>query len=63
MKDIWGKITNLHWRITPIIGKGNERNTVNNNNLNSSLIESIRYPIYNLATQIEEIQTSNLTNQ
>lgn len=56
MRDLYGKVTNLRWRISPVICERNEK-------VNSTLIEHIRYPIYNLATQIEEIQTSNLENK
>ncbi|MGL5939781.1 MAG: PAS domain S-box protein [Waterburya sp.] len=56
--DRLGEIVALRWRICPIQSNNNVKNTVISQNLTPALVKTLRYPIYNLATEIEEIRTS-----
>ncbi|MGL5793625.1 MAG: PAS domain-containing protein [Waterburya sp.] len=58
IRDRLGEIIALRWRICPIQSNNNVENTVISQNLTPALVKAIRYPIYNLATEIEEIRTS-----
>lgn len=58
IRDRLGEIIALRWRICPIQTNNNVENTVISQNLTPALVKAIRYPIYNLATEIEEIRTS-----
>ena len=57
MRDRLGKITNLRWRISPIEIEPKQQV---NSDLNRILIGKLRYPLYDLATEIAEIQTERI---
>jgi PAS domain S-box-containing protein len=56
--DSLGEIVALRWRICPVKNNNNAENKVNHQSFTPSLIKALRYPIYNLVTDIKEIQTS-----
>jgi PAS domain S-box-containing protein len=58
ISDRMGEMVALRWRIHPIKINNNAENTVNYQDFTSTLIKALRYPIYNLVTEIKEIQTS-----
>lgn len=58
IRDRLGEIIALRWRICPIKISNNVENTVIAQNSTPTLVKTLRYPIYNLATEIEEIRTS-----
>jgi hypothetical protein len=58
VRDRLGEIIALRWRIWLIKVNNNVEKTAIFHNFTSTLIKTLRYPIYNLATEIEEIQTS-----
>ena len=57
MRDRLGKTTNLRWRISPVKTEPQPEVAAD---LNRILIGKLRYPLYDLATQIAEIQTERV---
>lgn len=59
MRDRQGKIANLRWRISPVQTEFQPEVAAD---LNRILIGKLRYPLYDLATQIAEIQAEKADN-
>ncbi|MEM7590889.1 MAG: PAS domain-containing protein, partial [Cyanobacteria bacterium P01_A01_bin.83] len=55
-RDRTGEIVNLRWRVSPFSSDSHNQDTTN---LIPILVNSLRYPLYNLATQVEETISSN----
>ncbi len=53
-----GTIIGLRWRISPLSTKEESDPLINLPNVTEILVDRLRYPLYNLATKIEELRVS-----
>lgn len=63
VKNSLGATIGLRWRISPLLNERVRDNSPNSVNLTEVLIDRLRYPLYDLATQIEEVQSREQLKQ